>query len=76
MVKKKKKDGQEPNLKVALAAGIILVVLVLFVLIDAVKDIIRGTPDVSLFVAIFMVGCEIGLLCIVRYIIKRMKEGK
>ncbi len=76
MFKKKKKEEKEPNLKLSLAAAIFLVALILFCLIDTIKDQVNGSSVVNIFMSIFMGGCVLALLWVIWYIIKRMKEEK
>lgn len=76
MFKKKKKEEKEPNLKLSLAAAIFLVVLILFCLIDTIKDQVNGTSVMNVFMSIFMGGCVIAILWVIWYIIRRMKSEK
>ena len=76
MFSKKKKEEKEPNHKLTLATAIFLIVLILFCFIDTLKDLANGTPEVTIFMSIFMGGCIIGLLWVIWYIIKRMKAER
>ena len=76
MSKKKKKAEKEPNLKLSLAATIFLIVLILFSLIDTVKNMDSGTSVVNIVMTAFMVGCLLALLWAVWFIIKRIKAER
>ena len=72
----KKNKEKEPNLKLALAASIFFIILILICFIDTLKNLVNVTSPITVLMSLFCGGCVIALLWVVWYIIKRMKHEK
>ena len=76
MKKKKEKQEKEPNLKASLLASIFFLVVINWCLADAIRDKIYGNSIMSYLILGFFILCDIGMVWLTVYVLKRIKEEK
>lgn len=68
------KKKKEPNLKLSLAAVFIMFAAITFCIVDSIVNKEFYGQGYEMFMLIFMTLCDVGIVCIILYVIKRIRH--